>query len=173
MSRFQPVIDARVAVIVKSLVPPIGTEDASAEDIERVIDGLQIRFKEYRTKPRVPFGRAVLATLQRLSKKCDETSDAATRVPFVLPPVINSVEASSMNSTLYAPVPAAIAGKRRRLEKTSSDDDATKRRAGVDNARIDSVLGSIGNSAAADGGFLLMPCVRPWERYSDVGGVRR
>lgn len=178
--RFEPAIDARVAAVLRGFDPSF---DASAPgSAELILDALQRKHKEYRSKPPAPFSRVVQAALQRVTSRASATAEleAATPTPVDDSGVI-TVQAASLNAGLYAPPPskqgsespapaASSAGaKRRRAEPVAS----LKHRPGADGSGEGRPGGGIlgGGLASVDGGFVLLPCVRPWERYSDLGGI--
>jgi hypothetical protein len=173
MARFEPAIDSRIAMVLKGLDPPLapeGLKDANAETVQRVMDALQSRFKDYRAKPPVPFGRVIHAALVRLVSKT-ETPSSVKEEREEPATIIHTVEASSMNAGLYAPPKLPSVGeKRRRAEPGGGDSEKKKagqlKKQGADDAGIP------GLGVSVDGGFALVPCARPRERYSDVGGLR-
>jgi hypothetical protein len=169
---FAPVIDGRIESILCALDPPISSlQDAPPAEVQRVQSALLNRFKEYRSKPPVPFSRVVHAALQRIASTHRSSAAPTSSTP---PPESNPepdvVQASSMNASLYA-----TTLKRRRVGSASGGaaksvtvpPAAGPRADGT--GRPDSVLVS---DSSIDGGFSLLPCVRPRERYSDVGGLR-
>lgn len=189
-ARFEPAIDARIAAILRGFEPSFDASSPEATDL--VISALQSRHKEYRSKPPAPFARIVQAALQRVTSKA---AAAAAELEAAPPtpddggadetPGVVTVRAASLNSSLYVPTPdaasdskangagASAAGtKRRRAEPGPAA--ARLRRLGQDGGGELAGGGGMGAGGLApvDGGFVLLPCVRPWERFSDLGGVR-
>ena len=182
--RFEPAIDARVAAVLRGFDPSFDASAPGSSDL--ILDALQRKHKEYRSKPPVPFSRVVQAALQRVTSRATATAEleAATPTPVDDSGVI-SVQAASLNAGLYAPPPSTVAAARQgsdTLTPAASSAGAKRRRAepaslkhrpqadgSAEGRPGGGILG--GGLASVDGGFVLLPCVRPWERYSDLGGI--
>ena len=179
-ARFGLAIDARIASILSSSDPPINSSSTDAAD--QVLAALKNRHKEYRSKPPESFARVVRAALQRvmsqLSTEVELDVAPSSDVADACPSGVISVQAASLNAGLYPPVAVAppspspddntgggITGSKRRR----ADPTRTSKRSSDGSLEGG---GTAGGLAAVDGGFVLLPCVRPWERYSDLGGVR-